>query len=177
MDTQKHINTIITCSVRQQRVAAFMEAARHKGCKHQQVRDYPSLPTPEERKLSAALIYEECMETIRALGFEVQMHDKKESTVFTTGKDAEVEMVPVHDPNLPEIVDGIADLTFVATGALNRCGVADEHIYRAVDEHNMLKFTMPGGHMRDDGKWMKPDDFPVIDINALLVEQNKGVQH
>jgi predicted HAD superfamily Cof-like phosphohydrolase len=44
---------------------------------------------------------------------------------------------------------------------------------QAVDQNNLAKFG-PGGHRREDGKWVKPPDHKPPDIAGLLDKLAKG---
>jgi predicted HAD superfamily Cof-like phosphohydrolase len=117
----------------------------------------PVLPSLETRKLRANLIMEEALETIKGLGFAVVI--KPQSNGW--------DIQEANAPDLVEIVDGCADISVVTMGTLLACGIGDEELLKLVDENNLAKFG-PGGHRREDGKWVKPPGHQPPDIKGLL---------
>lgn len=77
----------------------------------QETPNKPCIPSLEVRKLRAKLILEEALETILALGFEIDFNYKC---------DEEWDEVA---PNLKEIADGCEDLKVVTEGTLVACGL------------------------------------------------------
>jgi predicted HAD superfamily Cof-like phosphohydrolase len=144
----------MTKSEHQKRVEELMRRAG------QAVPTKPGIPSLEVRRLRAKLILEEAMETIEALGFEVEQ----------IAPGGELKLSEYGEPNLVEIVDGCADIIVVTTGTLSAHGVADEAILKAVDENNLGKFG-PGSYRREDGKWIKPAGHQPPDILGLLALQ------
>jgi predicted HAD superfamily Cof-like phosphohydrolase len=144
-------------SVHQQSVEKFMELAG------QSIPSSPVSPNLETRELRARLILEESLETIKALGFQVMA---KEEIV----DDNLVKFVDCFEPDLIEIADGCADIKVVTTGTLSACGIDDEELQRDVDQNNLDKFG-PGGHRRDDGKWVKPPNHQPPNISKILKDQ------
>lgn len=130
------------------RIEQFMKLAG------QEVKSSPEVPSIGIRQLRAALIMEECLETVDALGFTVE-------TKLETGVDGRLlkyELEAKEDQNnisLVDIVDGCADISVVTIGTLSACGVSDEPIMREVDDNNLAKFGQ-GHYIRDDGKLVKP---------------------
>lgn len=137
----------------QKRVEDFMRMAG------QAVPTTPCIPSEEVRLLRAKLIMEETLETVRGLGFETQL--AIDDLFFI-----ELES----GPNLIEIADGCADILVVTIGTLSACGISDRPLLEEVDESNLRKFG-PGSRLRDDGKWLKPDDWQPPDIQKVLEEQ------
>lgn len=135
----------------QRSVEQFMEKAG------QDVPRQPIIPSTSTRFLRACLILEEALETIKALGFEVQV-----------GLDTASVRPSGEPPNIVEIVDGCCDIAVVTTGTLSAFGVSDLAPQRLVNESNLKKFG-PGGHKRDDGKWIKPSDWkpPALDLELI----------
>lgn len=130
----------------QQRVEEFMVKAG------QQVPEVPTMPDFHTRRLRAALIFEEAMETIQALGFQPALSFK--DMVFVVYPDR-VQMIDhCIDPDFEGIVDGCADLSVVLTGTLSACGVQDGPILDEVDRSNLTKFR-DGYSIREDGKLLK----------------------
>lgn len=142
------------------RITRFMELAG------QTVRTKPAIPTLEERKLRAKLILEEALETVEALGFDTCLNEP-----FPIGEAIEMGFITLLEnekgPNLVEIADGCADISVVTTGTMISCGFPDVELLRMIDESNLKKFG-PGGHRREDGKWVKPSDWTPPDIKGWL---------
>ncbi len=113
-------------------------------------RPVPALPDEQTRLLRAKLIMEEAVETVEALGFQVQV---------IPGEDEPITFRPhpVHKPDLVEILDGCADIFVVTTGTLVACNVPDKKLLEIVDENNMDKFK-PGHSFSESGKLIKPPD-------------------
>lgn len=149
---------LVEKSNHQQRVERFMAFAG------QDVPEMPSIPPSDVRVLRARLILEEAIETIRALGCDV--------TVDPGNLEYIVVDAPWIEPNLIEIVDGCCDIKVVTTGTLSACGIKDTEPQRLVDEANLKKFG-PGGHRREDGKWVKPPDWVAPDW-VKEIQRQKG---
>jgi len=120
-----------------------------------------TMPDAATRELRARLILEEAMETIDALGVIVLA---PECGIL---KFKELELAAAHKPDMVEIADGCADISVVTMGTLVACGIPDVDLLRIVDENNLAKFG-PGGHLREDGKWIKPPGHVPPDIRGLL---------
>lgn len=148
-------------SVHQQRVDAFMRLAQ------QEVPTYPIVLSEDVRLTRARLILEEALETInKGLGVDVRL---------VVGSDGGVHFekcqFAVFRPfDLVETVDGCCDLNYVSTGTLSACGICDEPVQRAVDEHNLAKFG-PGAYKDEHGKWIKPAGLQPPNIAGLIREQ------
>lgn len=151
----------------QQRVEKFMRLAG------QEIPDKPTIPSEEVRLLRARLILEEALETITlGLGFRVRAKGDPDCLLDLIRRDlmafdSRPEIAP---PDLEQIADGCADLSVVSIGTLSACGIADDPILLEVDESNLRKFG-PGGRLREDGKWIKPDDWEPPKIAERLREQ------
>jgi predicted HAD superfamily Cof-like phosphohydrolase len=144
----------------QKRVEQFMRLAG------QDVLTSPCLPTTAVRLLRAKLIFEEAMETINALGFEVYAIDGMHQVLVD-----EISIIPSQcGPDLIEIADGCADISVVTIGTLSACGIADRPLLEEVDDSNLQKFG-PGSHRREDGKWIKPAGWVPPKIGKVLGEQ------
>ena len=128
---------------------------------------HPALPSLEIRKLRAKLILEEALEAINALGFNVI------ASVSPVGTSQDQLSLVEHGlgPDLVGIADGCADVSVVTIGTLSACGIGDEALLKLVDENNLAKFG-PGGHRREDGKWVKPPGHQPPDIKKLLEAQS-----
>ena len=141
----------------QLRVEKFMRLAG------QQVPARPIMVSSEVRKLRANLIFEEALETIRGLGFNLHLD-----------KDGYYVLDEVGPPDIVQIVDGCADVSVVTTGTLSAIGVSDVPILEMVDQNNLEKFG-PGSYRREsDGKWMKAPGHKAPDIMGALILQGYG---
>jgi predicted HAD superfamily Cof-like phosphohydrolase len=79
------------------------------------------------------------------------------------------ELVDAIDANdMVEIVDGIADIMYVALGCAVTYGVDIEPIFREVHRSNMTK---KGGHKDAGGKWVKPATFKKPNLLPILIDQ------
>lgn len=145
----------------------------------------PGIPNRETRYLRAKLILEEAVETIKALGFSVAVtsivgprdSSSEETFEFCVAKrdgSTDVDLVDRFEPDLIEIIDGCCDISVVTVGTLSACGCEHETFQREVDASNLRKFG-PGGHRREDGKWMKPPDWKKPDIEGILKGDKNGV--
>lgn len=144
-------------SAHQQRVESFMAKAG------QAVPGRPVMPDEATLRLRANLILEEALETIDALGYQVNLRPF----------DNELEIAKANKPaDLEQVVDGCADMIVIATGTLSAFGVADADIQLEVDNNNLSKFG-PGSYRREDGKWMKPPTWTPPDIKGILEDQAK----
>lgn len=135
----------------------------------QTTRTIPTMPTQEERLLRARLTLEEALEKVKALGFRVTTTDVDDYGPVG-GECVEIDnlvFTPSLEPDLVEIADGCADILVIATGTLISCGIPDSPLLRLVDANNLTKFG-PGGHRREDGKWVKPPGHQPPDVKGLL---------
>jgi predicted HAD superfamily Cof-like phosphohydrolase len=143
------------------RIRAFMQKA------NQATPPEVVVPEAEIRVLRAKLILEEALETVEALGITVQAGGEqgpviREKTLhYTDGNPVDIEGV----------VDGCADISVVTIGTLIAFGVDDEPVLEEVDSANLRKFG-PGGHRREDGKWIKPPDWTPPDIGGAIGRGN-----
>jgi predicted HAD superfamily Cof-like phosphohydrolase len=153
------VSTHLLKSDHQKRVETFMIKAR------QEVPAVPIEPSAAVRLLRAKLIFEEAVETIRALG--VVLYVPAAGADMHTNVDcAEFEIAPIPF-NMIEVIDGCCDLTVVTTGTLSACGIPDEPFQHLVDDNNLAKFG-PGHSWREDGKLIKPPNHQSPDIAGLL---------
>lgn len=130
----------------QQQVYAFMMEAK------QPVFITPRIPEPEQRMLRANLVYEEALELIEALGFELESKPK---------------LKKCKEPDLVLIADGLADLHYVAyCGTGLACGIDMEPVFEEVHRSNMTKFI--DGTFRADGKYLKGPNYSKPDIKSIL---------
>lgn len=72
--------------------------------------------------------------------------------------------VALHDSNLAEIADGIADLLYMTLGAAVECGIDVEPIFDEVHRSNMTKV---GGHFFR-GKLQKPKTYSPPNLLPIL---------
>ena len=119
-----------------------------------------SIPDERTRLLRARLILEEALETLQALGVEVQLSGER-----VTFEDC--SLTARGEVDLEGVVDGCADISVVTVGTLIAFGVDDEPVLREVDQANLRKFS-PGGYTRADGKWIKPPDWRPPDIKGAI---------
>lgn len=133
-------------STHYQRVAQFMDDIG------QATPDKVTVPSQEVRRLRAALILEETIEVLDALGFEVEFPD------WSAKPDGSVE--PMH------VAKELADLSVVTMGTLIAFGIPDEELMDRVDSNNDLKVRT--GH-RDpvSGKWVKSTTHPKPDLDFI----------
>jgi len=163
MKKQKHLKT-----AHQRRVEEFMLLAA------QNVGSRPALPTQNERVLRAQLILEEALETIEALGVEVELHVRDMANVadylrmtLNTETKKTFTALSDEDASLIDIADGCADLSVVTIGTLSACGIPDKPLLRLVDQNNLDKFG-PGHSYSETGKLIKPPGHRPPDIDTLL---------
>ena len=148
-------------SPHQLRIEEFMRQAG------QDVPETPAIPSDDVLVLRARLIFEEAIETIEALGCQldvanIDLHTGRMQLGIIRNEDI--------DPDVIGVLDGCADLSVVTIGTLSAFGVADCPVLEEVDQSNLAKFG-PGGHRREDGKWIKPQDWQPPDLLAIYQEQ------
>jgi len=146
-------------SQHQLRVEEFMTLAG------QEVPGEPTYPSLETRRLRAKLILEEALETVRALGFRPGVNSV--DGYFTRIEMERLELRSDFPVDIAEVIDGCCDIKVVTTGTLSAFGIPDELFQAEVDANNLAKFG-PGGHRREDGKWVKPPNHQPPDIQGLL---------
>ena len=130
------------------RVEQFMRLAE------QEIPNTPTIPDSKVLELRARLIMEECLETVRAMGFDVYTGAQKIDKVWFR-KEAGCDLI--------EVADGCADISVVTIGTLSAFGIKDQKLLEEVDAHNLSKFG-PGGYKDEGGKWIKPKDLKKPDI-------------
>lgn len=129
----------------------------------QDVPPHPYIPDEKTRELRAALIIEEALETVSALGVTVSLGGEPIN-------DAHLDFEANRTANLEYIADGCADVTVVITGTALACGIDMSKIQDLVDDNNLAKFG-PGHSFREDGKLIKPPGHTPPDIRAELDRQ------
>jgi predicted HAD superfamily Cof-like phosphohydrolase len=146
-------------SIHQQKIEKFMELCGQK------VPLSPEIPDEATRQLRASLILEEVIETLDALGFQIEKQSEDKNDTAT-----KIVAVPNgKKPNLIEIADGCADVSVVISGTLSSCGIPDLKLLDMVDDNNLAKFG-PGGYRREDGKWIKPPNHEKPKISEYLAK-------
>lgn len=152
----------------QQRVEKFMEKAG------QELPPKPVVPSESVRLLRAKLIFEEALETIQALGIDLELR------YYGAGAAGEIPIVMkqvLFKPNarreisLVDIADGCADVSVVTIGTLSACGIRDDALLSEVDRSNLAKFRGDAHRDPETGKWIKPSDWQPPNIQAVLDEQ------
>lgn len=151
-------------SLHQLQVEMFMH------CAGQQVPNAPTTPDAATRLLRAKLIMEEALELVRALG--VQLYCDGDGSVDLLYCDLGFADLGESAFDLTEVIDGCCDLKVVTTGTLSACGVWDVYPQTLVDLSNLEKFG-PGGHRREDGKWVKPPDWKAPNWEAEIARQKR----
>lgn len=152
-------------SEHQQRVDRFMALAG------QELPDRPKIPLTQVRALRARLIFEEAIELIEELGFDVVFEPDSSVVISEEAKKIGVGsraiFIDRKEPiKLSKVAKEGADLSVVLTGTFSAFGLSDEIIIEAVDQNNLDKFG-PGHSFRADGKLIKPPGFKGPDFNWL----------
>jgi predicted HAD superfamily Cof-like phosphohydrolase len=117
-------------------------------------------PSTQERILRAKLIFEESMETIQALGVGVQVGPNNDWVFVDIGE---------ANYNPEDVLDGIADIFVVTTGAGICCGLTDviEEAIDRVCQNNLSK--VDGQHsFREDGKLLKSPNYKPVVLDDLI---------
>lgn len=139
----------------------------------QGIANKPIIPSEEVRLLRAKLIFEETLETIEAMGVEVDFDHC--SLADTWGIETEAikegaivfNIDPYKKPDLVEVADGCADINYVVTGTQLEFGIPIEEVQAEVDRSNADKFT--GDYtINESGKIIKPSDWKAPDIASIL---------
>jgi len=123
----------------------------------------PAQPDEATRRLRAELILEEALETIYALGFEVDTDFEGPDRLKLHG----------HCPTiLKDVIDGCCDTIYVCIGTMLSCGVPDLPHLAEVCEANDRKF--PGGQatFSPSGKFLKPPGWIGPDHAKVIKETN-----
>jgi len=129
-------------SAHQQRVDEFMRLAGRT------LPQTPTIPDVDTRRLCGALILEESLETIEALGFLASVEINRNPDGVTQEM---VSYLYEHGkPDLEKSVDGCIDTRYVCTYTLSSLGVSDRRPQELIDAANLAKFDPP--HCPDCGK-------------------------
>lgn len=140
-----------------ERIEKFMKLAG------QDTPETPVQPSDETRILRAKLIIEEALETVKALGVDIQL---ARMSLVEEEDDFEYS-ISDHPFDMVEVADGCADISVVTTGCLISCGIKDKALLKMVDQNNLDKFGF-GHYIREDGKLVKPLNHQPPNIKKLL---------
>lgn len=135
----------------------------------QEVRLVPAMVNDyKESLLTTNLVYEECLEFVRAMGFEPNGIVGGKDTLTLGGK-----------PDLIEAADAIGDMLVVVYGAANRLGIDAEAVFNEVMRSNNTKIWPDGTvHKRElDGKVIKPSTYSPANIEDVLISQGLPVEY
>ena len=113
------------------------------------------------------LIAEEFVESLEAMFGTMVQTDWQRLRAVKVSLQEMIDSNPV-EVNLPEFVDGLADLDYVVEGARITFGIDGRPIAAEVHRANMSKV---GGPTRADGKIMKPEGWKPPDIAGELAKQ------
>jgi len=168
-------------SPHQQRVEEFMRLMKDE---RQKIPDGPEVPPTDVRLLRAALVMEEAIELLNALGVQMLIkstgYDGSSSKYVIALNSSVDNKVAEHsyavsdqaiDPN--KVADAIADISVTAIGTLSAFGLSDESILEEVDLSNLRKLG-PGHSFREDGKLLKPPDWSPPDIDRVIALQKEA---
>ena len=112
--------------------------------------DFPTKPTPPSRealRLRAQLIFEEFLESMRAV-----------DTLLEASPEGRMAA-------LAHLAHELTDLLYVTYGAILACGVDPDAVFAEVHAANMRK---GGGERREDGKLLKPLGWQPADVAAVI---------
>jgi predicted HAD superfamily Cof-like phosphohydrolase len=129
-------------------------------------------PALRDRELRAKLIMEEAVETVAAMGFAVTADIYKDDIydpAYDTGDVAHYEK-SYAEPHFVDAIDGLVDTIYVVLGAAVAWGIDLDPFFAEVHRANMAKL---GGGMREDGKFLKPDNWTGPDITGILDREVK----
>lgn len=137
------------------------------GVEKQQLPTSPVIPSLDIRKLRAALLLEETLETIAAMGLSVELKASagdppivmENLTFAENGK-----------PSLKEVLDGCADILVVTYGLCAAHGIALQPGFEEIAGNNLLKFA-PGHSFNERGKLCKPANHPMPNTSDILLGQ------
>lgn len=152
-------NSVMYSSTYKSNVFTSDAAAKYDKRQQRSLRPY-SILDEATRLLCAKLIFEEAKETINALGFDIF-----DGMIIPINVDNERLL----DKN--EIIDGVCDLVYVATGLLVKMNVPDLPHLNEVNKCNDAKF--PGGVAIIDpnsGKYLKPNGWCGPDHTRVMNE-------
>lgn len=127
----------------------------------------PSLGVPphDRVKLRAALLIEECLETVGALLNGGRKEQTKE--LIAQFKNL-IESCPDPVVDLVEVADGLPDMIYVIIGCALEFGIPLERVFEAVHRANMAKV---GAGVDENGKVKKPDGWTPPNIALILAQE------
>ena len=112
----------------------------------------PHVPTEDIRMLRARLILEEALETIGALGVEIQTRSRDQIKNM-----ADVSLSQgTQGSSIEDVIDGCCDTIYVATGTLCAFGVPDLPHLTEICKCNDAKFPFGIALTDEHGKYLKP---------------------
>jgi predicted HAD superfamily Cof-like phosphohydrolase len=76
----------------------------------------------------------------------------------------------VEEKNIIKIADALGDLIYVINGAATAYGIDLDPILDEIHRSNMTKI---GGHIREDGKVLKPESYEPPNIKEIILKQLK----
>ncbi len=140
-----------------------------------------TVPNMKTRMLRAKLLLEECLETIDAMGIELEVGHcaiKKGTVTF-------LEKQATYTVDIVNVIDGCADLQYVACGTLLSFGVPDVGHQEVVNVANMEKFPNGIAIMDSNGKYQKPEGWQdpyrkhqeLMNLSCLSLPQNFLFRH
>lgn len=132
----------------------------------------PGVPPADRRELRCSLLLEETLEFIEASGFRVTLSGNPiANSALLLQQDS------VHEPNIAETADALADIRYVTDGAALEWGIPLEKCLREVHRSNMSKLGEDGKPiLRADGKILKGPHFTLPDLASIL-ELYKGIDN
>lgn len=151
---------------------------------------YPETRSPEDRKVCARLLFEECLETIEALGVNA-MIDWQTIIIDNVTFSAE------SDPDLIKLADGLGDVKYVANYTATKHGIDLERVEEEISRSNDSKFLWTREQLEDaaekgwtvkqinsaeycvtdqSGKIRKPVTYSPANIAPILYQQSEAGQ-
>ena len=127
-------------------------------------------PLKEVRELRAKLIFEECIETIKAMGVDMTVNQE---SILSKAKLGDIQFAAKYEPDIIEVADGLADIDVVVGGTYAVFGMDDAEIFNEIHKSNMSKFPEGYDGLREDGKWIKPPSWkkpvlrPILELQGL----------
>jgi predicted HAD superfamily Cof-like phosphohydrolase len=152
-------NKALTTPVAKSNLFTMRAASKssHKSAVLQVVGEPYTVPSPDVLWLRLKLCFDELFELTRACGFTVYAPEPPALGVemqLEEWKNLTVKHDLDHD--LEEIIDGVCDLIYVATGLLVACGVPDLPHLLEVNRCNNAKFPDGVAIISESGRYEKP---------------------
>jgi len=120
------------------------------------VNEKPTIPSIVDIETSANLINEEFIELLDSCSIER----------LDTGHILEYK--DDYKPNIIEVADALGDILYVVMGMANRFGIDMELIFDEIHRSNMTKI---GGHINENGKYIKPSTYSPANLEPILILQ------